>query len=286
MPTLKPEFSEADRQAYTAATKVGLLASLNEQGQPHICLITTIQANGPQELIMGEFVTGVSKKFIQQNHRVAFLIMTLNRQLWRGQATWTHLTKEGPEYERLNLIPMFRYNTYFGINTVHFFDLVGVAGPEALPMPAIMREALKTAASKGRFRTGRPERILKPFLEKMFNQLTTLKFLAYVAPDGYPRLVPLIQCQAADSRRLVFSQGVYADELKAIPAGATAAIFCMNFGIEDILVRGTFNGFKPSPLGPLGSLEIEWVYNSMPPATGQIYPEIELKPVTDFGPAR
>jgi hypothetical protein len=29
-------------------------------------------------------------------------------------------------------------------------------------------------------------------------------------------------------------------------------------------------------------LDIDWVYNSMPPSHGQIYPEVELEAVTDF----
>ena len=33
---------------------------------------------------------------------------------------------------------------------------------------------------------------------------------------------------------------------------------------------------------PLGTVDIEWVYNSMPPAHGQIYPEVPLEPVIEF----
>ena len=47
-------------------------------------------------------------------------------------------------------------------------------------------------------------------------------------------------------------------------------------------MRGTFTGFSRRALFKLGAVDIDWVYNSMPPAHGQIYPEIELKPVTEF----
>jgi hypothetical protein len=52
--------------------------------------------------------------------------------------------------------------------------------------------------------------------------------------------------------------------------------------MEDVLIRGTFRGFKRHRLITLGTVDIEWVYNSMPPAHGQIYPEVPLEPITEF----
>lgn len=282
MTTIKHQFSPEDIQAFTPSEKVGLVASVNFEGLPHISLITSMQAKDEKVLLLGEFVTGASKQFIRKNHKIGFLIMTFSRHMWRGKAIWTHAEKSGPEYEMMNLIPMFRYNTYFGISTVHYCDLVETSEKAPLPMNGIILAALKTRLAKGSLKSGKKERVLKPFIEKMFNELSSLKFLSYVKEDGFPAIIPIIQCQAADSHRLAFSTGVFSDELSAIPAGSQAAIFCMNFAIEDVLVRGTFNGFKRSLGINLGTLDIEWVYNSMPPAVGQVYPEIEIQPVTEF----
>ena len=65
---MKQEFSSEDMKDFTPSEKVGLLACVNPEGLPHVALITSMQAKGPKELIAGEFVTGVSKKYIQQNH--------------------------------------------------------------------------------------------------------------------------------------------------------------------------------------------------------------------------
>ena len=278
----KQEFSKEDMKAFEPSEKLGLMASINPEGLPHITLITSMQANTPKELIVGQFVSGLSKQFIQENNNISFLVMTFDKIMWRGKAVWTRMGKEGPEYERMNLIPMFRYNTYFGINTVHYFDLLEVSEPAALPMGKIIGEALKTRVSKGGMKSGKSGRILKPFIENMFNTLTCLKFLSYVGDDGYPAIIPIIQCQASDSTRLVFSGGVFGDELEMIPEGGDVAVFCMNFGIEDVLIRGKFKGFSRSRGFRLGSVDIEWVYNSMPPALGQVYPPLELKPCTNF----
>ena len=52
--------------------------------------------------------------------------------------------------------------------------------------------------------------------------------------------------------------------------------------MEDVLVRGSFRGFERHRGIMLGCVDITWVYNSMPPKPGQIYPETELKPVVNF----
>ena len=69
-------------------------------------------------------------------------------------------------------------------------------------------------------------------------------------------------------------------EAKAL--GACLAILGINLKMQSVLVRGTFQGFKKYRLATLGVLDIDWVYNSMPPSHGQIYPEVPMEAVTNF----
>ena len=135
-------FTPEEQKAFEPAEKIGIVASVDPEGRPHVSLITSIMAPRPDQITLGEFCQGLSKQYIQHNPRVAFLIMTMDRRFWRGRARWTHLRREGPEYQRYNDIPMFRYNTYFGINTVHYLDLVEASAPAHLPMAAIVAGAL------------------------------------------------------------------------------------------------------------------------------------------------
>ena len=278
----KSSFNEQEMKAFEPAEKIGIVVSINPEGLPHISLITSIMASRPDQLTLGQFCEGLSKQYIQKNPHISFLIMTMDKKMWRGRAKWIHLKKEGPEYERYNQIPMFRYNTYFGINTVHYLDLIRTSGSEDLPMPKIVLSSLLTKLAKRSAATGDEDRILKPFAEDLFNQLDSLKFIAYVGEDGFPEIVPLIQCQAADSRRLAFSPIAFKQELIHLPKNTPVAVFCLTMKMEDVLVRGTFRGYTRTMGLKLGTIDIEWVYNSMPPAHGQIYPEVELKPITDF----
>ena len=129
----KNNFTEADMKAFAPSEKIGIIATVTPEGYPHMSLLTSIMAAKPDQLIVGEFCKGISKEYMQRTRKIGFAILTLDKKLWRGKALWTHLQKEGPEYEIYNKQPMFRYNTYFGINTVHYLDLKEATPGRALP---------------------------------------------------------------------------------------------------------------------------------------------------------
>lgn len=282
MSAVRKQFTEEEIKAFKPEEKIGLVASISPEGLPHVSLITSIQALNPTTVTLGEFCKGRSKAHIQKNNNIGFLVMTMDRKVWRGKAKWTHLQKEGPEFEAYNNLTMFRYNAYFGIHTVHFLDLVETTGQEGLPLGRIVFSSLLSKWAKGGLKTARTDRILAPFAEGIFNRVDALKFIAYIGKDGFPVIIPALQCQAADSARVVFSSLAYRNELKKIPKGATIALFALTMKMESVLIRGTFNGFSSSRLTDVGSIDIEWVYNSMPPCHGQIYPEVPLTPVREF----
>ena len=276
--TLTPK----DLQAFESDTKVGLLATKDASGRPDITLITTLQGKDPDQLTWGQFCEGRSKANVRVHPELAWLVMTPAREVWRGRARWTHAVTEGPDYERYNQKPLFRYNTYFGIHTVHFMDLVSTTPKGALPLPGLILGSLGAALARLPARSWAPEPILKPWSVRHFNGLDTIKFVAWIGADGWPRLVPAVPAAAAGSRRLVLVGSVYSRELAEIPAGAELAVFALNMKTENVMVRGVFSGWRG--LGPacVGALDLTYVYNSMPPQNGQIYPPVSLEAVAGF----
>lgn len=276
------EFSPAEIEIFHADMKVGLLATVNEEGLPHITLIATLQAATPTTMVWGQFVEGLSKHFIRRNPKVGWLIMTLDKRLWRGQATFTHTAQQGPDYDRYNATPMFRYNAYFGVHTVYYMDLVGHTGGNPLPMGPIVAASVETLLARAL--TGRQARqeALNPWTRQLLSKIGALKFLAYVGADGYPIIIPILQAQTPDPERVLFALHPFGAELRAIPTGTPIAVFGMSLSMEDVLVRGVFEGARRIGGVPCGSIRVNWVYNSMPPNPGQIYPPVPLEPVTSF----
>lgn len=280
-PTLTA-FTPEEIDAFSPTMKIGLVATLNPDGLPHLTLIASLQANSPTQMIWGQFAEGLSKEYVQLDPKVGFLIMTLDRQLWRGKATFTHTATQGPEFEMYNNTPMFRYNAYFGVHTVFFLDLVEHTGRQPLPMGRVVFAAVQTMIART-LSSGRGQKpVLNLWTQQLMNKLDNLKFLAYAGPDGYPVIVPVIQAMAAGSEQIVYSTGAFGDELAAVPQGATVALFGMSLQMEDVLMRGEYQGLQRVAGIRCGSVRANWVYNPMPPKPQQIYPPVRVEPITSF----
>jgi hypothetical protein len=109
-----------------------------------------------------------------------------------------------------------------------------------------------------------------------------LKFIAYAGQDGYPQIIPCIQAQACDAQHVLFGAAPYRDEIERIPPGAPLALFGLSLNMEDVLLRGRYTGLRRAAGIRCGWLEVDWVYNPMPPVPGQIYPPLPLEAVTEF----
>lgn len=275
-------FSEEDIRLTQPALKIGLLATVSPEGWPHVTMLSTLMACGSTQLSFGQFTEGLSKRHLQTNPQAGFLIMGLDRSLWRGKATYTHCQRHGREYDFYNDVPMFRYNSYFGVHTAHYLDLVAHTGRHPLPMNRIILAALQTllARTGAREPTGAP--VLNPWTRRFLNKLDNLKFLSHVGEDGFPVIIPAIQAQCLTSRQLGFATSVYAEELNAIPAGAVVAAFGLALTMEDVLLRGVYRGTRRRGGVCIGVLDVDWVYNPMPPVPGQVYPPVSLEPVRRF----
>jgi len=275
-------FEPDDMTAFLPTEKIGMLGTVTPEGLPHLTLITAMQAKTEKQIIWGQFTHGTSKQFVRENPNTGFLIMSMDRRMWRGKARYTHFMQQGEDHRMFNEKPMFRYNSYFGINTVYYMDLVETFGAEGLPLGKIIPAALLTTAAKSFAKSSADHQIMNRWTQNLFNKLDSLKFLSYIGEDGFPTIIPLLQCRASDTGRLVFSPMAYAQQLAKVPAGAQVAIFGLTLAMEDVLVRGKFIGYSRYAGIKLGAMDVDWVYNSMPPNHRQIYPEQPFTAVENF----
>jgi len=274
-------FTPDEISTFEPMMKIGLLATITPEGLPHITLLSTLKAADEKIMTWGQFTEGMSFQNVRANPKIAWLIMTLDKDLWRGTGTYTHTTTSGPDFDFYNNVPMFRYNAYFGIHTVYYMDLVDHTGKQPLPMPLIILASIKTLFSKVFFRK-KGEDALNAWTKTLFDKLDNLKFLAYITEDGFPTLIPVIQAQSAGSQHLIFATGAFTQELKTIPKGVPMALFGLSLDMTDVLTRGTYQGLRWVGPHRCGVLEVEWVYNSMPPVPQQIYPPLPLEPIRTF----
>lgn len=255
-------------------SKIGILMTVDENNCPHLTFISSIQAKGESEVTFGEFSVGLSKKFIKERPDVTFLALDADYNYTRGTAKFTHFEKTGETFDAYNNKPLFRYNTYFGFNTIYFMDLVSTTGLAKLDMPKIVAGALASRV-KAATVTKSDKNILNSTARGLFAKLDGMKFLGCFDKTGKPWIIPIIQATHAGTDRVVFASTPFGDEIKNVKIGSKVAVLAVNMELQSVLVKGRYS--------KKGVVDIERVYNSMPPKMGYIYPRAE-KPetITEF----
>lgn len=277
---MKTRIDAPTQQLLCSFAKIGILATEDESGYPHLTFLNSLSALGETRLTFGQFCAGLSKRFLVERPRAGFLALDADLRFVRGNATYTHSAATGPEFDRYNDIPMFRYNSYFGFSRVFYLDLDGVTKLDALDRNRIVLGAVLTRiAAPFCARSGRGA--LPHAAKALFAQLDGLKFLAYFNKSGAIKIIPIIQASHAGSDRIVFSTVPFGAELARVPDGAKAAVLCLNLDMECVLVKGVYHG-----MGGLirhGIVDVERVYNAMPPKMEYVYPRSErIEPLSVF----
>ncbi|MFA5466968.1 MAG: hypothetical protein WC251_03865 [Candidatus Izemoplasmatales bacterium] len=256
---------------FAESIKVGLVASIDDDNLPHITVLSTLMGKDDDKMMFGKFCEGLSKEHLLKRPQAGFLIMNPNKEFWYGKMTFTHTKKEGDDYVLFNNQPLYRYNTYFGINTVYYFDLLEISEGESLPMKDIIMSSIMVMLTKGKYKDKDTIQVMKPWAVKFTSKLDTLLFVSYIGDDGYPVIIPTIQGQSAGSSRILIKNKPYTDKLNQLKKDQDIAILAFSMSMETVLLKGKFSGFNEKGYG---YLDINRVYNSMPPVHKYIYPEI------------
>jgi hypothetical protein len=266
---MKNYIDDMTLKAFSVSMKVGIVATIDEDDSPHLTILSTLQGKDDKTLIFGKFVEGMSKENIVKRPKAGFLVMNPEKYFWYGKMTYQYLLKEGEDYTMYNNQPLYRYNTYFGINTVYYADLVEISDTDILPMKEIVFNSISVILRKRQFKNISPT-IMTPWAEKFTSKLDTLKFISFIDEDGYPEIIPIIQAQSIGSNRIVIKNKPFEKRLIKIKPGQKIAIIAFAMSMENILLKGVFSGFNQSGFG---FLDIQQVYNSMPPVHKYIYPD-------------
>ena len=118
----KFKFNTFDIQETAPLEKIGICATQNLDGQPHITFINSLMALNETTMTLGQFIRGNSKYFMQKNPKVAFFILSVRtKKTWTGKIVWTKKLDQGTELETYKEKPLQRYNAYFPIHRGSLF---------------------------------------------------------------------------------------------------------------------------------------------------------------------
>ncbi len=268
---------ERDAGDFASPYKVALVACHDEADDVHISLLSSLMNRGEDEMTLGEFIKGQSKSLFHEKPRSAFLIMSLSQAFWTGTMDFYDKKTEGEEYIIYNDMPLYRFNTYFGVHTVHYAKLRQISDRRKLNLAGIGANMVRVLAASPFFK-GPGSAVFNAWTRQHTKKLGTLFFLGFTAPDGYPRLLPLIQARSVSDSRILFTLAPYKKLAQGLKEGARASLYALNLDMEAVLLKGTYRQLA----GGLGAVDVDRVYNCMPPVHRYIYPETPWETVTDF----
>lgn len=260
--------TQEDYKIFEKSEKLGVVGTIDDCGDPHLSLLTTIMAKGDKEMVVGQFTKGLSKGYMQERNKCGFAIMGLDMNFWTGTMNWKDVKDEGEEFVKYNNMQMWRYNTYFGIYKVHYFDLAHISEKRKLDIPKVAVNAFRCIISKPFMKYAGKEKILCPYAKKLFNAVGNPKFISFINEEGYPVVAPAVQAQEVGTNTIVLTSSPYGELLKPLKKGARVAMMAISLDMESVVIKGTFSGFK----GGIGRIKIDRVYNSIPPVMRYIYP--------------
>ena len=265
---------------------VKLITTIDPRGWPHTSLIAFTRAKSPEEVVWGQFTEGVTKKYVFDNPKQGMLFMTAEMpfKFVQAKVKFIDTMLGGEDCEYFSRLPMLRYATYFNVWRAFYNEVISVSNVRGLGLGGILKGILVNLLGKGGAKERNVEIKLQKFGFDLINGPINPKFISYIDPtDGYPITIPCFQTRAPDPSKIIFTLSQFKDDLIQIPEGSKVAVYALNMELENQLVNGTFIGFQKYRGIQYGIIEIDEIYNSMPPFPGTIYPELKVRPkVTNF----
>ncbi len=243
------------------------LATVDPEGKPNVALIVTLQPppDGRKDrLIFGEFLMWKSKEYLEGNAHVSAAVVNQKLRMATLTGDFVGFEKTGPYKEALDASSLMRYNAYSGMRSAGVIDVRDVSAANGASMLAVPFDFLR--ARMHRVKDGGGAAAVPAMVKEKFTRLTSVKALAVMADDGYPRIYPVMAAAAAGKAAFVLQVTKYNRELAQVRVPCPAALCVLTFDVKSYKVKGE--------LAPLGSsallFKVSEVYNAMPPLAGDL----------------
>lgn len=260
--------------------QIDFYGTVNEDGTPHITMLTSLHIYDGDTFIWGEYSAGKSKRNQRVRTKVGFLSVIGGTKAAAGKADWVESQKSGKMLDALNQIPEFRYNNVNGYSPAHILKKKAFEEIQ-FDLDGIKQASADTAGVLEKVGAGNKPEAVNVLTRQYFDAEQGFKVLAYIDKDGYPKLLAVPQARLTQTNRLVFSEE-YDKLLKSLPEGTPIAVYAIVYpSMCAVLVSGKLQRTEVNAK-KYGVMDIETVYNPMLPVAGQIFPPEEIKPVREF----
>jgi predicted pyridoxine 5'-phosphate oxidase superfamily flavin-nucleotide-binding protein len=250
------------------------LATADDEGRVNVALIVTLQPppDGKKDrLIFGEFLMWKSKSNLEENPRVAAAVVNMKLKMATLLGDFQGFEKKGHYKDSIDASPFMRYNAYSGVRAAGVIDVKEV-GPFRGPfMPSLASDFVRLRMHRAGDLNG--EISVPRLVKEKFTKLTSIKALAVMGEDGYPRVYPVLTVAPAGDGGFRLWTAKYNREMMDIRVPCRAAMSLVTMDAKSYKVVGELRAGDSKTL----VLKVEEVYNSMPPLAGErIVPRTEI----------
>ncbi|MBC7246151.1 MAG: pyridoxamine 5'-phosphate oxidase family protein [Actinobacteria bacterium] len=260
------ELSSEARELFSQEMAAKFLATVDPEGRPNVALIVTLQPppdGRGDRLIFGEFLMWRSKEYLQKNPRVGMACIDTKLRMVALTGDFRGFERTGAYKEAMDASPLMRYNAYSGVRSAGVIDVREVGETRKASFLSIPVDlALLGMRGKGGLREG--VEMPRPVKEK-FTKLTSIKALAVMGGDGYPRVIPVLPVAEKGKGLLLFRASAYNRELAEVSTPCPAAMALVTMDAKSYKVKGELQSAGRG----FFALRVDEVYNAMPPRVGE-----------------
>jgi len=261
------ELPQEVRDLFAEEMAAKFLATVDPEGKPNVALIVTLQPppDGRKDrLIFGEFLMWKSKEYLEGNAHVAAAVVNTKLRMATLTGDFQGFEKTGPYKEALDASNLMRYNAYSGMRSAGVIDVREAYPARGAAMLGVPFDFIK--ARMHRVADGNGGIAVPGMVKEKFVKLTSVKALAVMGDDGYPRIHPVMAAAPAGEGAFVLQITKYNRELAQVKVPCAAALCVLTFDVKSYKVKGE--------LAPLSShallFKVSEVYNAMPPLAGDL----------------
>ncbi len=260
------DLSPEARELFAEEMAAKFLATVDPEGRPNVALIVTLQPppDGRKDrLIFGEFLMWRSKEYLANNPRVGVGCVNTKLKMVTLTGDFRGFERTGPYKEAIDSTPLMRYNAYSGVRAAGVIDVREVGEVRKASFLSI---PLDLAVLRLKGRDGLPAGVNMPRLvSEKFTMLTSIKGLAVVGEDGYPRVIPVLSVVKKGEGLLAFRATAYNRELEQVRIPCPAAMTLVTMDAKSYKVKGELLSTGKR----FFALRVAEVYNAMPPRVGE-----------------
>ncbi|OFW57068.1 MAG: hypothetical protein A2Y75_02665 [Candidatus Solincola sediminis] len=256
------------RDLFVEERAAKFLATVDDSGGVNVALVVTLQPV-PEEredrLIFGEFLMWKTKENLLADSRVG--VAAVNTKLKAAALTgdFGGFETSGPYKDAMDLSPFMRYNAYSGVRSAGVVD-VRDCGEMRSFMAGMVLDLIRVRIRRGEVSANGviPPRLVR----EKFLRLTSIKGLAVIGEDGYPRVYPALTVAAAGETGFVIRSSPYRREIESAGMPCQAAMCVVTMDAMSYKVKGELSSLG----GGSFLFRVKEVYNAMPPLAGELIP--------------